>query len=198
MAENKHQMGTFVNKPASAKNGCKLLGIEGYFSAGTKNPAELTNLCRLVLRANDNTDGKKLNLTANIPVAEIPAILELSRLAFDDFTSNKKALKFPILEGQAKPKESDKNDEGTLVYSVEIIYNPERNNPITVNVKNFRADVTKDTGGRLRYSHPNGATHTVSYFLPIRTFYNSIAHLHNMYQAWCAKAAINGDFDGAL
>lgn len=193
-----HQMTTFVNKPLSAKTGCKLLGIEGYFLAGTKNPAELTNLCRLVLRANDNINGKKLNLTANIPVAEIPAILELSRLAFDDFATNKKALNFPILEGLAKPKESDENDEGTLVYSVEILYNPKQEYPITINVKNFRADVTTDAEGRLKYSRPKGATQTIGYYLPIRTFYNSIAHLNNMYQAWCAKAAINGEFNGAL
>lgn len=199
MAENRHQMGKFVNKPSGVKSGCKLLGLEGYFATGTTNPAELNNLCRLVLRANDNTDGKTLRLTANIPVVELPALLELSKAALIDFSTKKKELpSFAILEGQAKPKESDKNEEGTLVYSVEILYNPERNNPININVKNFRTTVSKDATGRLKYDRPAGTPQTITYALKIRDFYNSVAHLDTMYKAWCAKAAVDGQFEGAF
>lgn len=197
MAENKHQVGKVVNRPSGTRTGCRLLGLEGYFAIDSKNPLEPTNLCRIVLRANDNTNGSAINLTANIPIAEVPAIKELARIALmDDVTAKKR--KFIILEGQAKPKVSDTNDEGTLVYSVEVAYDPARNSSITINVKNFRADVSKDAGGRLKYSSPKNGTQTLSYFLTARNFYNTIAHLDSVYNAWLMKSAVAGDFGESL
>lgn len=197
MSENKHQVGKFVNRP-SGVSGCRLLGIEGYFASDSKSPIEPTNLCRMVLRANDTTGKTALNLTANIPMAELPSIKELAKAALIDYETKSKKLKFTILDGQAKPKVSDKNDNGTLVYSVEISYDPSRNSSISIIVKNFRADVTKDFGGRLKYSSPNGPTENVTFYVTARNFYNAIAHAENMYKAWLDKAAVNGEFGESL
>ena len=193
---NKKQMAKFVNVSKDSK-GCKLLGIEGYFAAPAESSGELSNLCRLVLRANDTTKPEALKLTANIPIAEMPSILELSRIALNDFPTAK-SQKFTILEGVAKPKVSDKNEEGTLVYSVEILYDSSRIYPVTINVKNFRADVSSKSGGRLAYSAPKGKIQQISYFVKIRDFYNAFVHIDDLYKAWCAKTAIDNSFNGSI
>lgn len=194
---NAHQMAKFVN--ASRGGGCKLLGIEGHFAASGDSPAQLTNLCRLVLRANDTTGKESLNLTANIPASEIPAILKLAEIALEDYVVGKREKSFDILSGTAKPKVSDKNDIGTLVYEVSIVYLPDRRFPICVKVKNFRADVSTRVGGSLKYSAPKpDTTSEITYYISVTEFYNAVAHLSSMHQAWYTKAADRGDFGDIL
>lgn len=191
------QMAKFVNRPKGAK-GCKLLALEGHFSpGGEKTPAEPSNLCRIVLRANDTTGLEPTHLTANIPMAEVPSILELTRLALNDFMTEKK-LKFNILDGQPKPKVSDKTDEGTLVYDVDIVYDSSRICPITINISNFRADVETVAGGRMKYSAPKTPRKNISLVLKPKEFYNAVSHIEKMYETWCTKAAANGAFDEAF
>lgn len=175
--------------------GCRLLGVEGVFtSAGGKNPGELSNLCRLVLKANDTTGDKPRNLTANIPMADFPSILEAAKLAYKDSLSSKK-MKFSILEAQAKPKVSDKTDEGTLIYKVGIEYDASRLYPVTITITNFRANVTETSDGTLRYTDASKEQPYISVFTSAREFLNKVTHVQNMYSAWATGAEINGEFN---
>lgn len=194
---NAHQMTKFVN--SNREGGCKLLGIEGHFAVSGDSPAQLTNLCRLVLRANDTTGKESLNLTANIPASELPAIMKLAEVALEDYTVGKREKSFDILSGVAKPKVSDKNDIGTLVYEVSIVYCPDRRFPICIRVKNFRADVSTRAGGSLKYSAPKpGTASEIVYYISATEFYNAVYHLNSMHQAWYIRAADRGEFGDIL
>lgn len=187
-----NQTGTIVNNP---KSGTKLLGIEEVFSIGQdrkKGPKEISNLCRVILKANDT--GAKLNLVANIPISEWPSILEASKLAFTHSLLKQDA-NFPILEELAKPKTSDVTDEGTLVYIAGIQYNSAMKNPIIITVRNYRGEVTKDDSGRMKYSAPKKTPDEVKFFISAREWLNKVEHIYNVYKTEFAKAVQNGAFE---
>ncbi len=187
------QVAKFVNHGKTGGN--RLLGVEAVFTtAGAKVPTELSNLCRLVLKANDTTGEKPKNLTANIPMTDFPAILEAAKRAYKDSLADKKS-NFEILKGQAKPKVSDETEEGTLVYKAEIKYDASRTYPVTITVTNFRATVTKAADGTLKYSSPSKEQPYISVFCTAAEFLNKMTHIESLYNSWMTAAAINGDFD---
>ena len=154
----------------------------------TEAPANLqpSNLWRLQVIAHDTTGGKTRTLTGNIPLADLPAIMEAAKAAFVDSITTKNK-KFSILEAQLKPKRSDVNEEGTLLYSVGIEYDSARTYPITVTVKNNRGTVTEKDDGTLRIA-PTGKEQYISTFASAREFYNKLKHTQSICDLWYNSA----------
>lgn len=181
-----NQMFKIINR--GKPKGCRLLAVEGVFTAaGGKNPTELSNLCRLVFKANDTTGEATKSLTANLPMSEFPAVLEGAKMAFKDFTTVKNK-KFQILEPQLKPKTSDTTEDGTLLYSVGIEYDSSRTYPVTITVKNCRGTVTEKEDGTLRIIPTSKEQPYISVFMTAREFYNKLSHVDKMFESWYNNA----------